>query len=173
MTAPPPVQVCIKRGDRYTPVGTARLDLGDHRATLTPPGGMPLVIATPMVTKATFDKARGGLVLVPLAIGAQQLRDAEWKGSSASRKSYVRALQPARPVGFKVLGARAQALGDWIVPRLPGERPAGTPSLTTVFGLIKCDLRATQDSASTWAPDVSPRTSLLLHVRAGPGAGGP
>ena len=90
--APPPVQVCIKQGDRYTPVDTARLDLGDHRATLTPPGGSPLVIATPMVTKATYDKARGGLVLVPLAPGAEHLRDAEWKGWSASWKSYVRAL---------------------------------------------------------------------------------
>ena len=65
-TAPPPVQVCIKHGDRYTPVDTARVDLADHRATLTP-GGTPLDIATPMVTKATFDKARGGLVLVPSA----------------------------------------------------------------------------------------------------------
>ena len=64
------MQVCIKRGDRYTPVDTARLDLGHHRPTLSPPGGTPLVIATPMVTKATFDKARGGLVLVPLAPGA-------------------------------------------------------------------------------------------------------
>ena len=69
-TVPPPVQICVKRGDRYTPVDTARLDLGDHRATLNPPGGTPLVIATPMVTKATYDKARGGLVLVPSAPGA-------------------------------------------------------------------------------------------------------
>ena len=82
---------------------TARLDLGDHRATLTPPGGSPLVIGTPMVTKATYDKARGGLVLVPWALGAQHLR----KGWSAAWKSYVRALQQARPVGFKVLGAQA------------------------------------------------------------------
>ena len=103
-TAPALVQVCIKRGYRYTPVDTARLDLGDHRATLTPPGGTPLVIATPMVTKATFDKARGGLVLVHSAPGAQQLREAEWKGWSVSWKSYVQALQPTRPVGFKVLG---------------------------------------------------------------------
>ena len=58
------------------------------------------------MTKATYDKARGGLVLVPPAPGAQHLRDAEWKGWSASWKNYVR----ARPVGFKVLGARAQAL---------------------------------------------------------------
>ena len=68
--APPPVHDCIKRRDRYTPVDTARLDLGDHRATLTLRGGTPLVIATPMVTKATFDKARGGPVLVPSAPGA-------------------------------------------------------------------------------------------------------
>ena len=46
-TAPPPVQICVKRGDRYTPVDTASMDLGDHKATLTPPGGNPLAIATP------------------------------------------------------------------------------------------------------------------------------
>ena len=77
-----------------------------------PSGGSPLDITMPMVAKANYDKARGGLVLVPSAPGAQQLRDAEWKGWSVSWKSYVRALQPARPVGFKVLGARAQALRD-------------------------------------------------------------
>ena len=38
---PPPVQVCIKRGDRYQPVDAARLDLDHHRVTLTPPGGLP------------------------------------------------------------------------------------------------------------------------------------
>ena len=111
----PPHPRCMSAssgGDRYSPVHMALLDLGDHRATLTPPGGLALVIATPMVTKATYDKARGGRVLVPSAPGAQQLRDAEWKGWSASWKSYVRALQPARPVGFKALGARAQALRD-------------------------------------------------------------
>ena len=62
--------------------------------------------------------------------------------------SYARALQPTRPVGIKVLGARAPARRDWIVPRLTGERPAGTPSLTTVFGLIEADLRTAQDAAS-------------------------
>ena len=65
-TDPPPVQ----GGDRYTTVDTARLDLGHHRPTLTPPGGTHLVIATPMVTKATFDKSRGGLVLVSSVPGA-------------------------------------------------------------------------------------------------------
>ena len=100
---PPPVQICIKRGDRYAPVDTAWLDLGDHRATLTPPAGLPLVIATPMVTKATYNKARGELVVVPSNPGFQQLWDIEWKGWSASWKSYVRAPQPARPVGFKVV----------------------------------------------------------------------
>ena len=67
---PPPVQICVKRGDRYVPVDTAGLDLGDHRATLTPPSGKPLIIATLMVAKATYDSARGGLVLVPSALGA-------------------------------------------------------------------------------------------------------
>ena len=136
---PPPVQICVKRGDRYTPVDTASMDLGDHTATLTPPGGNPLAIATPMVARATYDRARGGLVIVHSALGAQQLRDAEWKGWSASWVSYARALEPAKPVGFKVLGARAPALRDWVLPRLTGERPAGTPSLTTVFGLIGRD----------------------------------
>ena len=59
-TAPPMEHVCIKRGDRYTPLDTPCLDLGDHRAALTPPAGPPLVIATPTVTKATSDKAREG-----------------------------------------------------------------------------------------------------------------
>ena len=71
--------------------------------------------------------------------------------------SYVRALQPVRSKGFKVLGARAQALRDWIVPRLTGERPAGTPSLTIVFSLIGRDVRAAQEAANTSAPDVSPQ----------------
>ena len=128
---PHPRSKSASSGDRYTPVDTAGLDLGDHRAILTPPGGKPLVIATPMVAKATYDRARGGLVIVPSALGAQQLRDADWKGWSASWVSYVRALQPAKPVGFKVLGAQAPALRDWVIPRLSGERPAGTPSLTT------------------------------------------
>ena len=109
---PPPVQICVKRGDRYTPVDTASMDLGDHRATLTPPGGNPLAITTPMVAGATYDRARGGLVVVPSALGAQQLRDANWKGWSASWVSHARALQPAKPVGFKVLGAQAPALRD-------------------------------------------------------------
>ena len=109
-----------------------------------------------MVAKATYDKARGGLVLFPPALGAQQLRDATWKGWSASWVSYARALQPAKPVGFKVLGARAPALRDWVLPRLTGERPAGTPSLTTVFGLIERDLRAAQGAAGTWAQSQGP-----------------
>ena len=67
---PPQVQMCVKRGDRYAPVDTAGMDLGDHRATLTPPGGKPLVIATPMVAKATYDKTRRGLVLIPSALRA-------------------------------------------------------------------------------------------------------
>ena len=70
---PPPVQVCIKRGDWYSPVDAAGLDLGDHRATLIPPGGSPLVITTPMVAKATYNKARVRLVLVPSSPGAQML----------------------------------------------------------------------------------------------------
>ena len=158
---PPPVQICVKRGDWYAPVDTARMDLGDHRATLTPPGGTPLIIATPMVAKATYNKTRGGLALVPSAPGAQQLRDADGKGWSATWVSYVRALQPVRPVGFKVRGARAQALRDWIVPRLTGKGPAGTPSLTTVFGLIGCDLRAAQQATNNLALDDDPRTGPL------------
>ena len=69
-TVLPPVQVYIKWGDWYQPVDGARLDLGDHRVTLTPPGGAPLVITTPMLAKATCDKTRVGLVLVPSAFGA-------------------------------------------------------------------------------------------------------
>ena len=156
-TAPPPVQICVKRGDRYTPVDTASMDLGDHKATLTPPGGNPLAITTPMVARATYDRARGGLVVVPSALGAQQLRDANWKGWSASWVSYARALHPNKPVGFKVLGAQAPALRDWVLPRLTGERPAGTPSLTTVFGLIGRDLRAAQGAAGGSATHADPQ----------------
>ena len=155
-TTPPPVQICVKRGDRYTPVDTASMDLGDHRATLAPPGGNPLAITTPMMARATYDKARGGLVVVLSALGAQQLRDADWKGWSASWVSYVWALQPAKPVRFKVLGAQAPALRDWVLPRLTGERPAGTPSLTTVFGLIGRDLREAQEAASGSARNADP-----------------
>ena len=60
-------------------------------------------------------------------------------------------------MGFKVLGARAQALPDLIVPRLTGKQPAGTPSLTTLPGLIGRNLCAAQESANTSAPDVSPQ----------------
>ena len=153
---PPPVQPCVKRGDQYTPVDTASMDLGDHRATPTPPGGNPLAIATPMVARTTYDRARGGLVVVRSALGAQQLRDSDWKGWSASWVSYAPALQPAKPVGFKVLGAQAPALRDWVLPRLTGERPAGTPSLTTVFGLIGRDLRAAQEAAGGSAKNADP-----------------
>ena len=76
---PPPVQICIKRGDRYAPADTAGLDPGDHRGTLTPLRGKPLIIATPMVAKATYKRARKGLVLVPSALGDKHPRDAEWK----------------------------------------------------------------------------------------------
>ena len=116
-----------------------------------------MVITTPMAAKATFEKAQGGLALVPLAPGAQQLRDAERKGWCVSWKSSAGALQPVRPLGFIVLGARAQALCDWIVPRLNGERQAGTPSLTTMFCVIGRDLCAAQEFASTSTPDVSPQ----------------
>ena len=63
-------------------------------------------------------------------------------------------------MGFKVLGARAQALRDWIVLRLTSERLAGTPSLTSVFNLIGRDLRAAHESARTSEPDVGPREEL-------------
>ena len=77
----PPMQVCIKRGDRYRPIDAAQLELDDHRVTLTPfGGGGGLVLTTPMVTRANYDKTRVALVLVPSASKAQMLRDAEWKG---------------------------------------------------------------------------------------------
>ena len=50
---PPPVQICVKRGDRYALVDTASMNLGDHNATFAPPAGSPLAITTPMVAKAT------------------------------------------------------------------------------------------------------------------------
>ena len=171
---PPPVQICVKRGDRYAPVDTASMDLGDHKATLAPPGGSPLAITTPMVAKATYDRARGGLVLFPSALGAQQLRDANWKGWSASWVSYARALQPAKPVGFKLLAARAPALRDWVLPRLTCEQPAGTPSLTTVFGLIERDLRAAQGAAGTSAQSRGPHDGPTpAELESEPGSPGP
>ena len=154
---PPPSADLPQMGVPVSAGGHGPARHGDNRATLTPTTGSPLVIATPMVTKATYDKARGGLVPVPSAPGAQQLQYAEWKSWSACWKSYVRALQSARHMGFKILGAHAHALRDWIVPRLTGEHPAGTPSLTTVFNLIGRDLRAAQESASTSETDVCPQ----------------
>ena len=59
----------------------------------------------------------------------------------------MKALQPAHPVGFKVLGTHAVALRDWMVPRLTSERPPGTPSLTSVFSLIGRDLHTAQEPA--------------------------
>ena len=54
---------------------------------------------------------------------------------------------------------------DWIVLKLTGERPAGTPSLTKLFGLIERDVRAAHETADTSAQDVSPCASLLLPSR--------
>ena len=51
---------------------------------------------------------------------------------------------------------QAPALRDWIVPRLTGERPARTPSLTTVFGLIGHDLRAVQEATSESVRSTNP-----------------
>ena len=165
--------MCVKRGDRYAPIDTARMDLGDHKAILAPPGGNPLPITTPMVAKATYDRARGGLVLIPSALGAQQLRDADWKGWSASWVTYARALQPAKLVGFNVLGARAPPLRDWVLLRLTGKRPVGTSSLTTVFGLIERDLRAAQwaagNSTQTRGPHDGPTPAELESAPESPG----
>ena len=72
----PLVQICVTPGDRYALVHTAQMDLGEHHATLTPPGGTPLVITTPMVAKATYDKALGGgvgLLLVPSVTPTEHL----------------------------------------------------------------------------------------------------
>ena len=60
-----------------------RLDLSDHRVTLAPARGSPVVITTPMVAKPTYNRAGIALVLVSSASGAHMLRDAEWKGRSA------------------------------------------------------------------------------------------
>ena len=68
------------------------------------------MITTPMVAKDTYDKTRAALDLVLSASGAKMLWDAQWKGWSVGWKSYVKALQPARPAGFKVLGAQTPAL---------------------------------------------------------------
>ena len=103
------------------------------------------MLTTTMVAMTNYDKTRVALVLVPSAFEAHMLRDAEWKGWSVGWNSPTKALQPARRAGFKVLGA--QALRDWLIPRLTGERPVGTPSLTSVFGLIGRDLRAAQETA--------------------------
>ena len=58
---PPPGQICVKRGDRYAPVDTAGMDLGDHRATLTPPGGNPLANPMPMVRRPPTTEPGGGV----------------------------------------------------------------------------------------------------------------
>ena len=98
----------------------------------------------------------GGTGAGPLGLGSPAA-DAEWKGMSATWVSYGRALQPVRPIGFEFLGVKAQALRDWIVPKLTGERTAGTPSLTRVFSLIGRDVRAAQEAANSAAWDVSPQ----------------
>ena len=84
------------------------------------------------------------------------LRDAECKGRSVGWKSYVKAFQLARPSDFKVLGVQAPPLRDWIVPRLTSERPAETPSLASVFGLIERDLRSAQESVRVPEPNADP-----------------
>ena len=49
--------------------------------------------------------------MVLSALGAKQLCDADWKGWSALWPSYVRALQLAKPVGFKVQERRPRRCG--------------------------------------------------------------
>ena len=79
---PPPVQVCIKRRDRYQPVDAARLDLGDHKVTLTPPRGSPIGDHHAHGGQGHLRQGPRRASPVPLASGAQMLRNAEWKGRS-------------------------------------------------------------------------------------------
>ena len=85
------------------------------------------------------------------------------EGLERRLKSYVRALQLARPAGFKVVGAQAWVLRDWIVPGFSGEKPARTPSRTSVFTLIRRHLRAAQEFARVSEPDVDPRDEPALE----------
>ena len=64
---PTPVARLHQAGGPVQPGAHGMLDLGDHRAPLTPPRASPLVIATPMVAKPSYDKATRGLVVVPWA----------------------------------------------------------------------------------------------------------
>ena len=53
------------------------------------------------------------------------------------------------------MGAQAPPLRDLIIPRLTGERPAGTPSLTSVFGILGKDVRTTLAPAWVMGPDTN------------------
>ena len=81
------------------------------------------------------------------------------------------------PCGLQGLGAQALAPRDWIIPRLTSEWPAGTPSLTSVFGLIGRDLRAAHVSAQVPGPDADPLEELACGGPSGqtltPGDGPP
>ena len=52
------------------------------------------------------------LVPVPTALGAEALRNAGRKCWSIGWKSYMKALHPLRPTGFKVLREQASILRD-------------------------------------------------------------
>ena len=101
--------------------------------------------------------------MIPSALGAQQLRNADWKGWSASWVSHVQALKPAKPVSFKVLGARAPALREWVLLRLTGERPAGIPSLTTVWASLSETCERSKGQLATRREAAAPTTGPLLQ----------
>ena len=67
MVHPTPVARLHQAGGPVYPGGHGPAGPRGPPAHSQPPGGASLVIATPMVAKATFYKARGGLVLIPSA----------------------------------------------------------------------------------------------------------
>ena len=66
------------------------------------------------------------------------------------------------PCGFQGPGGAGPGPAGLDSPRLTGERQAGTPSLTSVFGLIGRDLRAAQESARIPEPDANPQEERAL-----------
>ena len=77
---------------------------------------------------------------VQARLAARSGRRLAWKGWGVAWWGYAKQLQLSRPVTYKLKDPQVEAIWDWLLPKLAGGRPAGTPCLTEVFGAISASL---------------------------------
>ena len=92
--APPAQKISVKRGDRYAPVDTERLDLGDHQTTLTSPACTPSHRHA-HVSKGHLQQDRGGTGPGPLGPGSPATQGRRLEGL----KRDLAELHPSPPAG--------------------------------------------------------------------------